>query len=135
MQFIIGLKLEVKFANLTMKIVIADDHEEILTMMKIALSKMGYEVVTDATGEMVKNMDHSRTGLVILDINLGKNDGREICEMLKTNQLTKDIPVIFASANANLQDTSLDYGADDFLQKPFALSDLLSMVKKYVQAA
>lgn len=118
-----------------MKIIIVDDEEEILYISQQVLSKLGHEVVTDQTGDLVKNMDHSKTGLVILDIDLGNNDGRFICRMLKVQDRTKDIPVILASASPELPATSMRYGADDFLPKPFGLSDLQGIVNKHLRAA
>jgi CheY-like chemotaxis protein len=59
-------------------------------------------------------------------------DGREICKFLKTNDLTKDIPIIMISANRDTEKMAKESGADDFLEKPFQMKDLLEKVVKHI---
>jgi DNA-binding response OmpR family regulator len=117
------------------KIVVADDQNDILWMVKSVLSKQGYEVKTDATGSLLDEIDGVHPDLIILDINLGDRDGGEICKKLKGQEISKHIPVILISAIMDLSEISKNCGADDYLAKPFRLSDLVNKVQQNLIAA
>ena len=117
------------------KIVVADDQSDILRMMQSVLTKRGYEVTTDATGNLLDEIEEENPDLIILDINLGERDGCDICKKLKQQEFSKHIPVILISAIMDLPQISQTCGADDYLAKPFRLSELVSKVQQNLQAA
>jgi DNA-binding response OmpR family regulator len=117
------------------KIVVADDQDDILRMMQSILSRQGYEVETDATGNLLDEIGNEHPDLIILDINLGNRDGSDICRKLKEQEFSKHIPVILISAVMDLPKISESCGADDYLAKPFRLSDLINKVQQNLQAA
>ncbi len=73
-------------------------------------------------------LSHNQTDLILLDINLGKTSGFEICKRLRT---TTNIPILFISARTSDDDVllALNIGGDDYIQKPYSLSILLAKVK------
>ncbi len=117
------------------KIVVADDQGDILRMMQSVLTKQGYEVATDATGTLLDEIKNENPDLIILDINLGERDGSDICRRLKEQEYSKHIPVILISAIMDLAEISQTCGADDYLAKPFRLSELVNKVQQNLQAA
>ena len=67
--------------------------------------------------------------LILLDVFLAGIDGLQICQTLKSSPLTKHIPILLFSAFPKIAETAIhDYGADDFIAKPFEVSDLIKKV-------
>ena len=73
--------------------------------------------------------------VVLLDVNLGKYDGRTICQKIKSHNETHDIPVILFSANHNIRESAIESHADDYIEKPFAIDDMLAKVVRVLKAA
>jgi two-component system, OmpR family, response regulator VicR len=117
------------------KIVVIEDEEDILLMLEAILIMQGYDVITDCTGRIFDNMLSDFPDLVILDVNLQYLDGRDICKKIKSNLLTKDIPVIFISAINNLQTITKVCGADGYLSKPFDIPELAKKIQHHLNAA
>lgn len=113
-------------------VVAADDDEAILDALQIMLEDAGYKVRTTSNGESIYHMKNERPQLFLLDIYMSGKDGREICTYLKSQDTTKDIPVIMISANQDVAEEAKKAGANDFLEKPFAADDLLNKVAKYI---
>jgi DNA-binding response OmpR family regulator len=118
-----------------MKIIIADDEEDIRSMLKFVLNKKGFDVITDPTGELLENLSRDLPDLIIIDINLQSRDGGDICTKLKQQPLTKHIPIILISAIMDLRQISQLCGADDFLMKPFNMTELEEKVSLYSKKA
>jgi CheY-like chemotaxis protein len=114
------------------KILVIDDSEAILDVVKITLELEGYEVSTSLTVACFQQMEHDPPDLILLDVLLSGEDGRTICERLKGDEKTRNIPVILLSAHAGLGKAVDECGANDFLAKPFRLTDLRNIVKKYL---
>ena len=117
------------------KIVVADDQSDILRIMQSVLTKQGYEVATDSTGILLDEIKNENPDLIIIDINLGERDGGDICRKLKEQEFSKHIPIILISAIMDLPEISQICGADDYLAKPFRLSELVNKVQQNLQAA
>lgn len=114
------------------KILVVDDDDGILDAMQVMLESEGYEVETSLDGEILENLDKNNLpDVILLDVLLSGKDGREICADLKKKDYTKQIPVIMVSAHPNVERDVKKCGADDFLQKPFALKDLLEKVGRH----
>lgn len=115
------------------KILVADDDPNILDVMKIMLEDVGgYEVTTTMDGEYVLNLKNEHPDLILLDLWMSGMDGGKICKTLKDNEQTKDIPLIIFSANRDVATISRSAGADDYIAKPFQMSDLLEKVARLV---
>ena len=114
------------------RILVVDDSAAILDVVKLALEMADCEVSTSLTGACLQHMDYNLPDVILLDVLLSGEDGSEICQRLKDNEQTRHIPVILLSAHAGLEETAERCGADDFLVKPFRLSELREIVKKYL---
>ena len=117
--------------NKPKKILVADDDPSILEVIELMLTEEGYEVITAVDGEAIYKMEKDFPDLMLLDIWMSGMDGRDICRHVKSQELTKDIPIIMVSANKDTETISKEAGADDFLAKPFEMDDLLAKVKHY----
>jgi two-component system phosphate regulon response regulator PhoB len=118
-----------------MKVIITDDESDIRTLVKVILSKKGIEVIGDSSGDLVANLYHDLPDLIILDINLTDRDGGDICTKLKNDLHTRNIPIILISAIMDLRLISQFCGADDYLIKPFTVSDLEQKVTRLLKQA
>jgi CheY-like chemotaxis protein len=115
------------------RILICDDDPAILRVLQVNLEIEGYDVLPAQNGEeAVEVATEERPDLVILDIMMPRLDGYQACEKLKSNDDTKDIPVVFLSAKAQQSDIQRgkDYGVADYLTKPFDPMDLLGVVER-----
>jgi DNA-binding response OmpR family regulator len=110
------------------KIFIADDDPDILDIIKMMLQTQGYTVVISNNANDIFNYKDKLPDLILLDIWMSGQDGRDICKRLKENQLTKDIPLIFISANSNIEEITKKHHADGFIPKPFEMKHLLNVV-------
>ena len=115
------------------KILVIDDDETILQVVQIILEGLQYEVVTSPNGKCVYGLNGLLPDLIILDVLLSGEDGREICRYLKSQQKTRDIPVILFSAHADMNKTVSAAGADYFLPKPFEVDALADAVAKHME--
>jgi len=112
------------------RILIVDDDEKIISMLRRGLAFEGYEVLTASNGEQGLNkMMESEPDLVILDVMMPKVDGWEVCRRIR--EAGSSVPVIMLTAKDDIKDRvkGLDNGADDYLVKPFALEELLARVR------
>lgn len=107
---------------------VADDDMSILDVVGSMLEFAGYTVTHSNTAELVLS-NPKLPDLFLLDIWINGTDGREICRQLKQNTTTKDIPVILFSASWGIEQSAREAGADDFLAKPFHMTDLLEKIE------
>jgi DNA-binding response OmpR family regulator len=112
------------------KIMIADDDPGILDAIEMLLEFEGYDVTSTANGSTVLELKDELPDLLLLDIWMSGEDGRDICKKLKQTDNIKNIPVIMISASRDIKESALAAGADDFLAKPFEINDLLNKIKK-----
>lgn len=117
------------------KILVADDDPAILDAIQIILEDEGYDVLTTVDGETVAVMFEEQPDLLLLDIWMSGQDGRDICRALKSQASTDKIPIIMISANRETETIAKAAGADDFIAKPFEMEDLLAKVARHLSAA
>lgn len=113
-------------------ILIVDDEEDILELVRYNLSKEGYSVTCVTSGEeALSNARSNLPDLLILDLMLPGVDGIDVCRILKNDQKTEAIPIIMLTAKGEESDiiTGLEMGADDYITKPFSPRILLARVK------
>ncbi|HEY9533540.1 MAG TPA: response regulator [Mucilaginibacter sp.] len=113
----------------TKKIMIADDDPGIVDAIEMLLEFEGYQVTSTGDGADVLDLKDELPDLLLLDIWMSGEDGRDICKKLKQLEATKDIPVIMISASRDIKESAMAAGADDFLAKPFEMSELLDKIK------
>lgn len=111
------------------KIMIAEDNIDILDVMKIIFEDAGYGVITTINGKILLDMKKALPDLILLDIWMSDIDGTVICKKLKSQNKTKQIPIIICSANSETEKLSRECGATDFITKPFEIDELLAKVK------
>ncbi len=113
----------------TKKIMIADDDPGIVDAIEMLLEFEGYHVTSTVDGSTVLDMKQELPDLLLLDIWMSGEDGRDICKKLKQTESTKNIPVIMVSASKDVKESAMAAGADDFLAKPFEMNDLLNKIR------
>jgi CheY-like chemotaxis protein len=114
-------------------ILVADDDPAICDALSFMLEEEGYRVLTTVNGATIYKMEKEFPDLLLLDIWMSGQDGREICKYLKKKEQTKDIPIIILSASRDIEKSAEEAGADDFLAKPFQMDELLKKVAYYVK--
>ena len=116
------------------KILYADDDVDILMMSKEILTREGYEVIPAKDGnEALSLAKKNLPDLIILDYRMPGLDGKEVCEALKNDAQTKDIPVIMVTAYPAEKERSLSSGAVDFITKPVEKADLLLRIRSVLK--
>jgi CheY-like chemotaxis protein len=114
-------------------VLVVDDNPEILEAIKLILCLNNFEVVAISSAEEVNdNLSNPRPDVILLDINLGGPDGREICRNIKASSSTKDIPVILFSAEIILKMIWTFLRQMPLLRSPLILTSLLKLLKPYV---
>jgi two-component system phosphate regulon response regulator PhoB len=105
------------------KILIVDDEEDVLELVRFNLEKEGYKTETAVTSEDALASAKSKLpDLIILDLMLPGIDGLEVCKKLKSDSKTENIPIIMLTAKGEESDiiTGLELGADDYIQSHLA---------------
>jgi two-component system alkaline phosphatase synthesis response regulator PhoP len=113
-------------------ILVVEDEEDILELIRYNLTKEGYQVTCSGTGEDgLKAARAKHPDLVLLDLMLPGVDGLEICKALKADGGTQDIPVVILTAKGEESDivTGLELGADDYIVKPFSPKVLIARLR------
>jgi len=112
------------------KILLIDDDPDVITVLQILLKKKGYQVATASyEEEAYKQVEFFMPNLVVLDVLLSGVDGRTICKKLKNTNSSKHIPILMFSAHPGAQKNMEDFGADDFLPKPFESNKILERIE------
>jgi two-component system alkaline phosphatase synthesis response regulator PhoP len=112
------------------RVLILDDDMDILQICAIVLKKKGYEVFTiNNSNQVVEQVKTLRPDVILMDNWIPGPGGIEATRMLKMNSDTHDIPVIFFSANSNVTQLAEEAKADYYLQKPFDISELETIVQ------
>lgn len=115
------------------KILIVDDNPDVLQVMQLIFTSRNFEVATTTKAEETTDIVNTfNPALIFLDINLGVADGRDISRQLKTAEETKHIPIILFSANVFKGSMLQESLADDFVAKPFDVTDLLVKVNRLI---
>ncbi|WP_303851975.1 response regulator transcription factor [Seleniivibrio woodruffii] len=116
-------------------ILVIDDDQEILDILKLLLNLEKYNVLTAQNG--ITGLFLARENnpaMIILDLNLPDIDGQQICKIIRSEL---DVPILILSARDNVSDkvVCLEYGADDYMTKPFENIELIARVKAILRRA
>ena len=117
-----------------MRILLAEDEENIRDIVKLNLELENYEVIETDNGKDAVNMFREQYfDLIILDVMMPEMNGFEVCEQIRLTNM--DVPVIFLTAKDTSQDriNGLKKGADDYLTKPFTLEELLLRIQNLLK--
>jgi adenylate cyclase len=118
-------------------ILIADDRPDFVQLLRDLLSVEGYQIVTAEDGrEALEVLDQCSPDLVLLDLNMPVMNGYEVCQRIKTDPTTADIPVLMLTAWADpeYRVKGLELGAEDYLAKPFDHRELLARIQTRLRA-
>ncbi len=118
------------------RILVVDDEEAIVLLLKTILNVYGYESLTAQTPQDGLSLAvKERPDAILLDIAMADLDGYEVCRQLKANPETATIPVIMISALALEQDRkqALVSGANGFILKPFDPKDVIAEIERLTQ--
>ncbi|MBI4965908.1 MAG: response regulator transcription factor [Desulfomonile tiedjei] len=114
------------------KILVVDDEEDILELVRYNLAREGFRITCVASGEeaLVKAKNEN-PDVILLDLMLPGVDGLDVCRRLRGNPATADTPIVMLTAKGEDADivTGLELGADDYVTKPFSPRVLLARIK------
>ncbi len=114
------------------KILIVDDAEDTVELLKKRFRAEGYETAEAYNGEeALMKVPEYHPDLIVLDVMMPKIDGYEVCQRLKTDEKTKYIPILMLTAKGEVEHKvkGLNIGADDYMAKPFDYKELSARVK------
>jgi DNA-binding response OmpR family regulator len=119
------------------RVLVVDDNEFMLTIMKQILSSDGYQVETLAQAEgLFESINDYKPNLIILDAQLPDADGRELCRQIKQSTGMEDIRVLMCSGLDDIDDCYQQEGPPDgILHKPFDISQLINLVEEKLPLA
>lgn len=107
------------------KLLLIDDSRDLLEVLKIYFDKKGYIVsIVSNSREIYSAIKTSDPDILLMDVLLSGSDGRQICKTLRESPDTRHLGIILTSASADNLENYRMFGADDYIEKPFELTDL-----------
>lgn len=114
------------------KILIFDDDKSILEVFSIIFAENGYEVeISETSHDIIIKVETFKPDLILMDNWIPEIGGVEAIKLLRAHEEFCRIPVIYISANSDIVSLAKKAQADDFISKPFDLTDLENKVEKY----
>ena len=120
------------------KILVVEDEPDIRELVRYNLEQAGYRVVEAEDGETaLQKVKSEQPALVILDLMLPQGDGLEVCRILRGQPQTASLPIVMLTAKAAEVDRvlGLEFGADDYVTKPFSPRELVARVRAVLRRA
>ena len=119
------------------KVLVIDDEKDIRDTVVYILEENDYEVISSGDAKILKHLDKHKPDLILMDnwLTDWKSDanGQQLSKQLKSDPKTSHIPIIIISAVSNIKEIAEEGMADSYLKKPFDMSELLDMVKKFAK--
>ena len=119
-------------------VLVADDDEDILTLVALRFRRSGLEVILARDGEEALELIQTRApDAAVLDIAMPKLTGLELVRRLRASEATKALPIVLLTARAGDKDVELglEAGADEYITKPFSPQDLYTCVQSVLSSA
>jgi len=119
------------------RILIVDDEPDIVETIRYNLELEGYQCLVAYDGyTAIETVHREHPNLIILDIRLPKKNGYQVSRLLKFDKNYKDIPILMLTARTREEDKliGMNTGADEYLTKPFEMSDLLGHVRNKLES-
>ena len=119
------------------RILVVDDEPNIVLSLEFLMKQAGYEVQTAADGEeALEAVREDPPSLILLDINMPKLNGYEVCEAVRANPEWKGTRIVMLTAKGRdiEREKGLAVGADDYVTKPFATQDVVAKVREILDA-
>jgi CheY-like chemotaxis protein len=115
------------------KILVFDDEKAILDVFTIIFGENGYEVeISETSHDIIERVKDFQPDLILMDNWIPNIGGIEALKLLKENEDFSNIPVIYISANSDINSLAKKAQADDYIAKPFDLTALEAMVEKFL---
>lgn len=114
------------------KILIADDDNEVRESLAYLLEASGYKVIEAENGvEAVAKAAKELPSLILMDIHMPKMDGLKACKAIKSNRVTKPIPVVMLTVEGSISEIqrAIRYGARTYITKPSSNEEILKVIK------
>ena len=113
------------------RILVVDDEQDLLEILKFNLETEGYEVSTACSAEEALTLNVGEFDLLLLDVMMGGMSGFAMAKKLKSDPATGHIPIIFLTARDTENDTvtGFNLGTDDYISKPFSIREVLVRVR------
>lgn len=113
------------------RILVVDDEEDLCEILQFNLENEGFEVDVANSAEEALKLDLTKYELLLLDVMMGEISGFKMANMLKKEEKTAKIPIIFLTARDTENDmlTGFNIGADDYISKPFSIREVIARVK------
>jgi DNA-binding response OmpR family regulator len=115
------------------RILIIEDDPETLSALNIVLGSVGFDVDVLLKGDSILRNQFVTPDVFLIDKWVPEVDALDICRYLKSKANYRDIPVIILSASPEMREKALEVGADDFLEKPFLVQDLVDLIYKALE--
>ena len=116
-------------------IFILEDNDDIRELISILLMEEDYEVKGYPTVKsFTQVMQFAHPDMIVLDVMLGDGNGIKVCDDLKNNLRTQDIPILMMSANTDYRCIKNNCSAEDFISKPFDINDFVNKVDHHLRA-
>ena len=118
------------------RVAVIEDNQINIDLIRYQLKVEGFEVFIEKTGEKgLKMIKNQKPDLILLDVGLPDIDGFELCRNLRSDEMTKDYPIIMLTARAEDSDRieALKLGADDYITKPYNAEELILRIKNLLK--
>jgi DNA-binding response OmpR family regulator len=120
------------------RVLVADDDPHIRQLLEVTLRSDGYEVICASNGHDLVRLAQERVpGLILVDLMMPQMDGYEAIRQMRNDTRTAHIPMLILTARSRSGDVVVGFetGADDYIAKPFDVSELLARVKSHLRRA
>ena len=115
-------------------ILVVDDDPDISMMLKLMLEYKGYRVlVLDKPDIIIQTINENDISIVIIDMLLSGLNGTDVCGEIRKHASTAACPILMISAHPNAKKICLEAGADDFIAKPFDMSEILTKISGLIK--
>lgn len=114
-------------------VLVVDDDQAIVDALCMLLEMEGFNAKGYSGADVLESIKTLQPDLVLLDVWLSGQDGREICRTIKSDPLSANLPIVLISASRDLPTSAKQAGADDYLEKPFDMDVVVAKVRQLLE--